>query len=112
MGIAVCRFLYFVTSWLANGPKLMHYDNLQPSQGYWDKKTTPSVVWGELRPGDRCVGFGTREYSAQLLDTTLFSNWADFCDTTQIQIYGRVYDRPERCERNVGAVGVTIFFAR
>jgi hypothetical protein len=57
--------------------------------------------WGELRYGERCLGFHTREYSARLLDAPVLANWKAICESTPIEIHGHLYEKPERCERQV-----------
>lgn len=70
-----------------------------------DFRATVNVLWGELQRGERCLGYKTRKYSAQLLNLPFFSNWMETCKTAQIEIHGRVFDRPQRCERNVSITG-------
>ena len=57
--------------------------------------------WGELRYGERCLGFRTRQYSARLLDAPVLANWKAICESTPIEIHGHLYEKPERCERQV-----------
>ena len=57
--------------------------------------------WGELRHGERCLGFHKREYSARLLDMPLLADWKAICESTPIEIHGHLYEKPERCERQV-----------
>ncbi|SRR6266550_6257907 len=57
--------------------------------------------WGKLRRGERCLGFHTREYSANLLDLPLLANWKDICESSPIEIHGNIYEKPERCEVQV-----------
>lgn len=57
--------------------------------------------WGNLRRGERCLGFHTREYSAVLSDLPLLANWKDICESSAIEIHGIIYEKPERCEVQV-----------
>ncbi|KAF8631543.1 hypothetical protein AX15_002299 [Amanita polypyramis BW_CC] len=64
-----------------------------------DNSIKNNATWGVLQRGEHCLGYGTRGYSAQLLDPPLFANWKEVCESTRIEIHGNIYDKPERCER-------------
>ena len=70
-------------------------------QSYTCQNAKIGENWGELRYGEHCLGFHTREYSARLMDAPVLVNWKAVCESTPIEIHGHLYEKPERCERQV-----------
>ncbi|KAF9006519.1 hypothetical protein BDQ17DRAFT_1351884 [Cyathus striatus] len=60
--------------------------------------TRPKPQWIELRPKERCLSFGRREYTARLHNAPFFSGSRSVCETTPIAIHGTVIERPDYCE--------------
>ncbi|KZV76341.1 hypothetical protein PENSPDRAFT_569957 [Peniophora sp. CONT] len=55
--------------------------------------------WGPpRRASDRCLTYGTREYTAKLYNILTTETWADKCANTSIEIKGRTHARPIRCQ--------------
>lgn len=58
--------------------------------------------WGApRRASDRCLTYGTREYTAKLYNVLTTEKWADKCANTAIEINGRTHASPVRCEDHV-----------
>ncbi|KAF9569003.1 hypothetical protein CPC08DRAFT_757203 [Agrocybe pediades] len=57
-----------------------------------------SPHWDELVPDSRCLGFGTREYTARLWGLPFFSNWMETCKDTETNIRNVVVQHPSYCE--------------
>ena len=77
----------------------LHEEKVSCDQSYTCQNAREK--WGELRYGEHCLGFRTREYSARLLDAPVLVNWKAICESTPIEIHGHLYEKPERCERQV-----------
>ncbi|TFK71760.1 hypothetical protein BDN72DRAFT_837148 [Pluteus cervinus] len=56
------------------------------------------LAWDEPRPGDHCSAYGTREYTARLLDIPNSQEGTRACQMSKMEIRGIVYDKPSRCE--------------
>ncbi|PPQ77425.1 hypothetical protein CVT25_011007 [Psilocybe cyanescens] len=65
------------------------------------------IHWDSPQPGARCLGFGTREYTARLKNLPFFSNWEEACKETAIEIHGVLIAQPTRCESKWPMGGVT-----
>lgn len=59
------------------------------------------VHWSGPWKNGGCVAYGVQSYSANLLDIPQDLNWREVCEDMPIQIEGRWYDRPNKCEANV-----------
>lgn len=59
---------------------------------------THKPFWGApRRSSDRCLTYGTREYTAKLYNVLTTEEWAEKCLTTPIEIKGRTHPGPVRC---------------
>ncbi|KAF9478171.1 hypothetical protein BDN70DRAFT_933627 [Pholiota conissans] len=57
-----------------------------------------NLSWDEPKPGKRCQGFGTREYTARLWNIPFYANWTKTCENTEATIHGVVVSRPSFCD--------------
>ncbi|KZV75092.1 hypothetical protein PENSPDRAFT_681289 [Peniophora sp. CONT] len=63
--------------------------------------------WGPpQRVSDRCLTYGTREYTAKLYNILTTEDWADKCAKTAIEIKGRTHASPLRCEDHGSDEGI------
>ncbi|RPD66993.1 hypothetical protein L226DRAFT_529388 [Lentinus tigrinus ALCF2SS1-7] len=56
------------------------------------------VHWNGPWKNRGCDGYGVQSYSANLLDIPGDLNWREVCEDMPIQIEGRWYDKPDKCE--------------
>ena len=54
------------------------------------------------RSSERCLTYGTREYTAKLYNILTTEDWGAKCSNTAINIKGRIHEHPARCENHVG----------
>ncbi|KAF8165483.1 hypothetical protein B0H34DRAFT_241051 [Crassisporium funariophilum] len=62
------------------------------------KQAASPFRWDEPRPGEHCLGFGMREYTALLRDLPVFADWTEACRSTEVKIHGVLIPRPSYCE--------------
>ncbi|KAJ7635039.1 hypothetical protein FB45DRAFT_910575 [Roridomyces roridus] len=55
-------------------------------------------TWDELQPAPHCFGYGTREYTAQILKVPTGSDAMSTCNATTVEINGQKICHPQRCE--------------
>lgn len=66
------------------------------------RRNTYEPFWGApRRVSDRCLTYGTREYTAKLYNILTTENWAEKCQNTAVKIKGRTLAKPMRCEDHV-----------
>ncbi|RPD66992.1 hypothetical protein L226DRAFT_529387 [Lentinus tigrinus ALCF2SS1-7] len=58
------------------------------------------VWWSEPWKNKGCYSSGIQAYSAHLFDIPDDLNWLDVCMDMPIQIEGRWFDKPDKCERD------------
>ena len=51
--------------------------------------------------GGTCRAYGTRAYSAHLLDIPEGLDWYEVCSDMPIKFHGRWVDKPDWCQRGV-----------
>ncbi|KAK0431987.1 hypothetical protein EV421DRAFT_1742696 [Armillaria borealis] len=83
-----------------SGPKRMQ------SMADEERRKRAGLVWWDLTPEKRCVGYEKRMYHAELLNVPAEEDAQSWCMRTSIDIHGITYDHPELCTHEVvdGAV--------
>ncbi|KAI1796211.1 hypothetical protein LXA43DRAFT_1090293 [Ganoderma leucocontextum] len=67
------------------------------------------VHWSEARGDGNCAAYGTRSYSAHLLDIPGDLNWYEVCADMPNKFHGRWVDKPADCQSNLSGVWATWF---
>ncbi|KAF9534770.1 hypothetical protein CPB83DRAFT_842917 [Crepidotus variabilis] len=62
-------------------------------------KTSWNVTWSKPEVSQTCHGFGTRQYTANLVNLPFFASWEDACRNTPVVIGGATYIHPSACEK-------------
>jgi hypothetical protein len=66
-----------------------------------DERLRLGVAWDDVKSQEQCISYGTKGYSAQLLNVPRYYDHLKACKGTPIVIHGVTYDTPDRCEVNV-----------
>uniref|UniRef100_A0A8H7XYW9 Transmembrane protein n=1 Tax=Psilocybe cubensis TaxID=181762 RepID=A0A8H7XYW9_PSICU len=74
-------------------------ENISRNNAPRKHERSADIHWGDPQPDERCMGFGAREYTANLENLPFFANWEATCMETPIKIHGVLIPQAARCER-------------
>ncbi|PBK66754.1 hypothetical protein ARMSODRAFT_1021181 [Armillaria solidipes] len=66
-----------------------------------ERRKRAGLIWWDLTPEKRCVGYEKRMYHAELLNAPAGEDARSWCMRTSIDIHGITYDHPELCTHEV-----------
>ncbi len=66
-----------------------------------ERRKRAGLVWWDLTPEKRCVGYEKRMYHAELLNVPAGEDARSWCMKTSIDIHDITYDHPELCTHEV-----------
>jgi len=101
IGLLVWTILLSLVLWGYEAGKLRDSLDLpkgasrEPGEENWQKL---GLYWDNIQPKPTCAAYGTREYSARLMNVPSFSNGLKACNNMPVIIHGTTIDRPDRCE--------------
>lgn len=66
-----------------------------------ERRLRSHLAWYDLRPDLECISYGTRMYTATLMNVPGETDGLGWCQDTFISIHGVDYQRPMFCRRNL-----------
>jgi len=81
-----------------------------PGRGPGVDENQRHFYWDNLHPGLHCSAYGTREYSARLMNIPTSYNWMKACQNMPVTIHNTTINTPDRCEDRGFSGGVHGFW--